>query len=780
MTAFNQHIELPPAIRRILDALRRRIRIYVWIQGLALVVVLIGVAFWVGLAADWTFEPSRDVRRIALIALGAAVLLAVYRYLLRRVFVPISDSSLAVLLERRFPNLQDHVLTSVDVAAPEESAAYDAELMSRTHAQAVRAIAGVRLGDVFNRGPCIRAVIAAVLCAGSIGLFAAFSRDAFGFWLQRIMLSNELWPRSVSLQVVGFEPDAAGNRVHKLAQDDDFELLVHARADDYEIPNEVEIRFRLADGRRGRDSMIRVGDAVPGRDEFQVFRYEFKRVTGDMQFDVVGGDDRVRDLALRVVDRPQLFAIELECDYPSYLQREPRRLPVTGGMRIPEGTRLVLHAKSTKPLVSTRIHSAHAGQDTGVSFGNQPQQALRWDYGILAADDVLAVSVTDTDDVVSRDPYRVSLAVVRDEVPQVAVRLAGIGAAITPDAILPFKGKITDDYALDRAWFEYQVDSGPPASRSLSQQLTGEPELTNLDSFDTRSLDETTGKRALELRPGQRLTVSLRASDRFNLSDEPRAGNSQRFVLDVVTMSDLLAMLERRELQLRQRYEAIYEKVTDTRNLLARVEFDESPSGESSADLSAGDSAADNNDDAAIENREVAKTSEEQATTQESTAAAAQRALARRRLRIAGSLQNVVQSADEVTGLAEAFDDLHDQLINNRIDIPDLKSRLREQIAQPLHRIGEARMPQLAAQLELIEKHVQDTKAAPELARAIALADEVLVEMRQVLDRMLELETYNEVLDLLRGIIADQQEISRRTKERQKEQIRDLFEDDDT
>jgi hypothetical protein len=157
-----------------------------------------------------------------------------------------------------------------------------------------------------------------------------------------------------------------------------------------------------------------------------------------------------------------------------------------------------------------------------------------------------------------------------------------------------------------------------------------------------------------------------------------------------------------------------------------------------------------------------------------------QRALARRRLRVAGSLQNVVQSADEITGVAEAFDDLHDQLTNNRINIPDLKSRLREQIAQPLHRIGEARMPQLAARLELAEQHLHDATAAPELARAIALADEVLVEMKLVLDRMLELETYNEVLDLLRGIIADQQEINHRTKDRQKERIRNLFEDDDT
>jgi hypothetical protein len=150
--------------------------------------------------------------------------------------------------------------------------------------------------------------------------------------------------------------------------------------------------------------------------------------------------------------------------------------------------------------------------------------------------------------------------------------------------------------------------------------------------------------------------------------------------------------------------------------------------------------------------------------------------LSRRRLRVAGSLQNVVQSADEVKGVAEAFDDLGEELTNNRIDNPDLKSRLGEQIARPLHQIAEQRMPQLVARLKLVEEHIDDPAAtAAELKMAIAQADEVLVAMRQVLDRMLELETYNEVVALLRGIITDQEDINRRTRDRQKDKLKNLF-----
>ena len=87
-------------------------------------------------------------------------------------------------------------------------------------------------------------------------------------------------------------------------------------------------------------------------------------------------------------------------------------------------------------------------------------------------------------------------------------------------------------------------------------------------------------------------------------------------------------------------------------------------------------------------------------------------------------------------------------------------------------------MPQWEAELQLVQQHLDDpAAAAPALAESIKLADQILVEMHQVLDRMLELETYNEVLSLLREIINDQEQINRKTRERQKEKLENLLED---
>jgi len=61
--------------------------------------------------------------------------------------------------------------------------------------------------------------------------------------------------------------------------------------------------------------------------------------------------------------------------------------------------------------------------------------------------------------------------------------------------------------------------------------------------------------------------------------------------------------------------------------------------------------------------------------------------------------------------------------------------------------------------------------------RLVAETDRVLNRMRAVLDRMMELETFNEVVDLLRSTISAQEEIRQKTRDLQKERARALLED---
>ena len=54
----------------------------------------------------------------------------------------------------------------------------------------------------------------------------------------------------------------------------------------------------------------------------------------------------------------------------------------------------------------------------------------------------------------------------------------------------------------------------------------------------------------------------------------PNVGSGEQWLLDVVTPEQLRALLESRELVLRQRFESIMQEMTETRDVLARAKMD--------------------------------------------------------------------------------------------------------------------------------------------------------------------------------------------------------------
>jgi len=117
-------------------------------------------------------------------------------------------------------------------------------------------------------------------------------------------------------------------------------------------------------------------------------------------------------------------------------------------------------------------------------------------------------------------------------------------------------------------------------------------------------------------------------------------------------------------------------------------------------------------------------------------------------------------------------------LINNRIDTEELKNRLESGIARPLRRIAEEMFPDLERRVTRLQAKLSDEQLGPPLRdRARQQTDDILLAMRKVLDRMIELEDFNEAVALLRAIIKLQDSLSEETKQQHKQKIRDLLED---
>ncbi len=834
-------IRLDDSIRTALGALRRRIRSYVWIQGLALVVAMAGAVFWASLAIDWFLEPSVVLRRLLLGAAVFSVAAVAYRVIGRRALVPLPDRSMAILLERRFPEFDSSLLTAVQLTArPPDPNDCNRDLLAATCRAAAEPMAHVRLGEVFNWRPLRNSILAAAILAGGTAVFGILLPDAVAVWFRRaVLMSGELWPRRTILTVEGFSDGVA-----RVARGADFTLIASADLQARQVPRSVRIEYRPEGSVRLDATMIREGEALAGRDRFQTYSYTFRGILAPIDLDLRGGDAAIRGLRIEVVDSPTLVRLEAQCRYPDYMGRTPRTVPAAGVVPIPKGTQVTLGAEANKRLLKVEIISgettqtvagpavrrldeiialwrgtpkpAHQGSPAANSAaplqsaaagleeirdqigrrlaGRLPDDSLRYLLGRIDAAKVgilqtvegkpatgripldgtlrdlaalvgrlesfstfiyrlqpltetktLELVLHDADGIRSHQPIRLVLSAVEDQPPQPAIRLEGIGSAITPQASLPLRGLVRDDHGVDRVWLEYAVEGLEPRLEILKQ----------LEGIATEVLiDSAFEVDRLRLEPGTKILLMAKARDRYNLESGPKVGSADRWILDVVTPEKLRAMLEAREIVLRQRFATIVEDVQAIRDTLAGLTL----SGESSAAPA-----------------EAARPTEPGDVQTQDTP---ERRRAVRLLRIQRARQNGQKDSHETAGVAEAFQDIRQELVNNRIYTEELRIRLEDDIVAPLGRLVADNFVQLDEVLAQLEDRHDDRNRAPALRDgAVAQADTILTTMQAVLARMVELEDFNEAVELLRSIIEEQNQIRESVRERRKEKLRRLLED---
>jgi hypothetical protein len=357
----------------------------------------------------------------------------------------------------------------------------------------------------------------------------------------------------------------------------------------------------------------------------------------------------------------------------------------------------------------------------------------------------------------------VTINALDDLPPQLDIRLEGIGTAITPQARIPVRGKIEDDYGIQKAWFQvnlseknqvYRLDFTPAAGGEVDETL------------DLRR-QQAAATDAWQLAAGEKLVLSVRASDHFDLTDQPHEGQSDDVPLDVVTPDELLALLEARELSLKRRFEQTLAELIETRDSLLKLQAELEPTTET-------DTTSTSADDSAKEQPPTGDASEPVTDATDD----ADRLSTLRRLRVQRAQQQAAKSEQEVAGVAASFAQIRDELINNRVDTPERKDRLQTKIVAPLEAIVGGQYPGWLAVLGQLEHDLDMTSAALPLTRsAVQQTNELILALQEVLDNMLELETFNELLDLVRSIIQEQDEIRKDTDEVRKQQARRLLEE---
>lgn len=791
----------PPAdILSLLARLRSRIRRYVLFEGTASVLVVLGVAFWASLAIDYGLELPRGVRAGILIVIGSLALCTLVSWVLLRLFREFHTRALALVLERRFPSLNDRLITTVELAGKRgDDPALTASMLRRTAEEVSHLAGGLRLREVFNVRPLVRAVLAAVCLFGSIAVFGWAFDDVVHLWFRRnLLLADEYWPRDTDLSVFvladpGERRVEFKNGVYKHPRGSDLTFLAVVPPG-RTVPEQVQLRYDLVSrSGGGRDYLTKVG----GRE----FKHTMAGLHDSLELTLRGGDYSTRlPYHVEVVDPPRIDRIVLHSLYPAYTGKNERdektgallREPVmVQGVQVslPAGTDFQLQATVNKPLVDVRIQTGPyeiratktsatiklVGPDLpgaggpelplpvaqpllaadGISFAipfllatqptpefvspqGQPHLPLR-----LPPDAVLRISLHDEDEVISGEPARLTINSNPDEPPRIETQLKGIGNAITRQAVIPVAGTIEDDYGIADARFDYKLDTAEGfEKRAFDAPPAGQKKFEVGQRFEVLPLD---------LAIGRKLTLTVAATDADNLTG-PHVAHGEKYAFQIVSNDELLALIAVRELNLRSRFEQILEEVKQTRKDLQfhKDRLDEAKPLRAQPP----------------EKGKEAETRDKLAAIENAVISSADRA-------ISGTRKN----ANETVSVEQSFRDIREELENNAVpDVKPMLDRIDVGITRPLHAINTIDYNNVDDALALLKKSLEEkTDPNAPLDGCRDRLDVTITHMEAVLVQMLKLETFNEALQLLRDIIKSQEELQNKTKsERKKKLLEDL------
>ncbi|MEP0347643.1 polyketide synthase [Rhodopirellula bahusiensis] len=812
---------LDPGLRDLLSRLRDRVRRYIVWDSLLAIAALVLVVFWVALAVDYLpvriggSEMPRSARAVVLFVVAVLVVVILAKWLWGRLNRELPDDSLALLIERHHPSLGGRLVTAVQLTQQNRSHdSHSPVLLQHVHQEAAAAVDQVEFGRVFRWEPIRRKLMLVVPLLLAALVMAIASPQTFARAVGRLSLfSDSPWPRKAELEMIGVESpiitadetEEVGtellsfeDKTLRLARGSSTTLRIRAATEElgHTVPEICTVSYVDDSGNRGQSNLRRVGRIQDGYQSFVLDGPPLASLAESVTMTIRGLDDRLLDYRIEAVDPPAIADMELAIRYPDYLRifdaggaspdSSDQILKYQAGFRIREGSSLTLRGTSSKPLggVDVSTTSEDVSEDVETEAAEpvvkiaDDRMSFEWSVTDLREPTSVRLVPKDETGISAQASYRYFIGVVRDQVPETSMTMKGIGSSITPIAMLPIQATATDDYGVEslsltmavRASEENVADNSSEAKPDDSinaepQQHTVSPEIDrdgNADwTFDLRDL--TDDGTVSGLAPGASVQIFTTAKDRFDLG-APHSIRGEVVRLQVVTPETLLATLERRELEFRSRLEQAIDETQRLRQSLAAVQNDaldvlQSPEEENNPDES--DILEDNEVDG-----------EEDV-----------RARQRVQLRIRQAELQTTKSTEELAGIVVGLEDMLLEMVQNRVDSVNRRERLEVGVHDPLSAVVTEPLPRLQRQITSMERVLMSEDTAESspanmtdaVTAAIATTDEVLLSLNAVLEKMLDLESFNEILDLVRGLISDQEELIEETEETRNQQVQDLF-----
>lgn len=611
-----------PNLARLLASLRGRLdRLLV---AHALGAVLSALSAWLVFAfvADWLLAVPRPVRWLHLIVLAALPLAVLYWTFLRPWRRRLDESELALLVERRHPELGELLVSAVDLqrgALPDDC---DPELVARLLARADAAAARLDLAGVLApSAPRRLAGLGLVLTLGLV-LAARSSPELSGIFLDRLFGGGAAWPQRTHLELsipVAGEDSGAGARLAVVATPERIDVTV-ARGTD--VPVLVRAIGRVPDtvtlhlGPRAGSPREELELASSGDGQFRTL---LRSCQEDLEFHVTGGDDEdgLPRVVLRVLDPPDVRGLAVRVTPPAYTGLEAdvrfdRDVEVLVGSRLevvalpdpPEARGLVRLLPEDRTLaLEARAFPARAEGETpeqGLGFELEARESLRMRFELV-----------DDSGLENPDPGLFAVEVRADRRPEVELFSPTRGEVdVVVGGALRLAARASDDLGLaSLAWraapggdAEAWGEPAPLEPRPVPVRMSGDAALEGAAELGAVRLevDALPGRAGLAegtpVSEGEVYLLEVVASDRRpalegGAIDPAGLGRSPSVRVRVVSADEFLRRLQDRLAILRTQAgnaeELQREKLARTSELVAALESDSPERATSASELAA-------------------------------------------------------------------------------------------------------------------------------------------------------------------------------------------------
>ena len=224
---------------------------------------------------------------------------------------------------------------------------------------------------------------------------------------------------------------------------------------------------------------------------------------------------------------PPLWSdVTLTLRYPAYTRRPPATLEgVSGDFTAPKGTEVVLRARADRAVKAARLVFSSGDAVLGVT----PPRGLEGTFVVTQGGRYrLALKDVDGDEVVEEEGHTLTLE--PDQPPGVELVEPGADSTVQSNEKLALAWRSRDDFGLGETTLLVRNlrKGGEPLRKPLGSPKDEPKESTGRVTLDVASLD---------VRPGDRLVVSIEARDNDTVSG-PKAGVSANRLLKVFSAAE--------------------------------------------------------------------------------------------------------------------------------------------------------------------------------------------------------------------------------------------------